>query len=828
MDNEEPLNERKSEMPNSETNINGVADLSMMSHFEMEDVLNNIEYRYCKMKTKHCYTSMSTILLSVNPYQELPIYGDDVIKQFQELQNNNHSLTSQLCKPHPFAVAARSYKKMITRKCHQSIITHGLSGSGKTETAKHIIKYLVMGAPMDLSWGSEPQIRHVELQQQIIASHTILQAFGNAKTTVNNTASRFGTFTKVLYDVPEKATKGALVGAYIETYFLETSRVVSQPQNERNYHIPYFMYFGIPQCDHKRFGIQHPSKWHYTNQTGVIHVPCLSDKDGFNQLTKALQIMRFDADTQDEIWKIVSGIMTLGNITYSPDDRGFAQIHPASEVVLDTVSELWRIDKTLLRDTLTKKSMFKYKVFKLLSLDDAVNHRDSIAMLMYNSLFLWLNSRINAEMASYRLEFFNEDWPRNTLWIGIVDVFGFANAHVNSLEQFCINFANEKLHQFFNFHTIQSEQEEYIKEGINWTPLRASCNYEYISMIEDRQKGFFAVLDSACKAPQPSVEAFLDRLFQVQNTNTTITHSRKQHSGSITRWYNQRNILVTSWYIRQFESKSKHIPMDIKHLIADIVCGMAVVFSKSPFNIEIKHYADVVTYDVSQFLPKNMLFVHRDIAKMVKKSESALVKNIANSMSKKRRKKHSVTGLFNRQIRTLLKNLHCAEPFFIHCIQPNEMQSPDIWDRELVQHQLRGNGLDIALKVFKLGYPTRMPHHLLYDRFHDKIDHPLLRNMKPDTFCTTLLRVFDVYETDYEWALTKILFKPSKATALDRIMTQLQSSEPLNKSQKDRITNYIVQQRIAQVIGVCRSFLKWKRYVQLNKRTSSGQNQIGN
>merc|ERR1712154_368328 len=229
---------------------------------------------------------------------------------------------------------------------------------------------------------------------------------------------------------------------------------------------------------------------------------------------------------------------------------------------------------------------------------------------------------------------------------------------------------------------------------------------------------------------------------------------------------------------------------------------------------EIKHFADIVAYDITKFLVKNMESVHPDTAKMMKKSKSVLVREIGSSGPKGRKKK-SVTAVFWSGIKTLMKNLNATEPYFVRCVNPNMQKSSTIWTESVVEHQLRCGGLVEALKVLKLGYPTRVPYSTLYDRYHGNVTNPLIKNMGPEAFSTALLIAFDVNEEDYELGLTKIFFKPSKAAVLDTIMSQ--AGKPLSHEQNEKITKWVVQKRIKQMVGTCRSFLELRKRVRLTR-----------
>merc|ERR1712087_888360 len=216
----------------------------------------------------------------------------------------------------------------------------------------------------------------------------------------------------------------------------------------------------------------------------------------------------------------------------------------------------------------------------------------------------------------------------------------------------------------------------------------------------------------------------------------------------------------------------------------------------------------------TKFLVKNMESVHPDTAKMMKKSKMQLIKDIGGTGPKGRKKK-SVTAVFHGGIKTLMKNLHATEPYFVRCVNPNMQKSSTIWTEAVMEHQLRCGGLVEALKVLKLGYPTRVPYSELHGEYHGNVTNPLIKNMGPEAFSTALLIAFDVNEEDYELGLTKIFFKPSKAAVLDTIMSQ--AGKPLSTEQNEKITKWVVQKRIKQMVGTCRSFLELRKRMRLTR-----------
>ena len=291
-------------------------------------------------------------------------------------------------------------------------------------------------------------------------------------------------------------------------------------------------------------------------------------------------------------------------------------------------------------------------------------------------------------------------------------------------------------------------------------------------MMEDKQNGFFAILDASCKAPQPSLTAFMHHLFKYHRNNPCILETNKPRAGDAN--------------IPKYADEQKTEKIDNFE------------------GIEIKHYADTVCYDISLFQIKNMSSMHPDTSYMLKKSNSDLVKQI-RYIGRRGKRRRSMTGKFFRGIKRLMMNLKGAEPHFIQCIKPNMNESADEWDTERIERQLKYNGIVEALRVIKLRYSVRVPYSVLYDRYHGNISNPLIKNFGAELFCQALLAGFGVDWEDYELGLTKIFFKTNKQNMLDVIMNE--AGKPLRKEIDLKITRWVIYKRINQIIGVCKAFL---------------------
>jgi len=735
--------------------IMGVEDLSGLVYMEMPNVIDTLQYRWQEMQPKRPYTSVSTILIAVNPYEWVTgIYSDDLLQKFYQEVNAGKANLS----PHPYAVGARSYTRMMHRSRNQSVIVCGESGAGKTETTKRVIQYLAKTTP---SGGTDVG----DIETRIIQISPILEAMGNAKTLLNNNSSRFGKFTKVMYTAPgSPGVVGAIVGSELETYLLEKSRVIFQSPNERNYHSFYFAKAGLEQKGLlDDYGVGDLMDFWYTQQGGCSTVDGISDIARFEELEAALNYMHFDEVFQENMWKTLMGILHLGNIGFTKDGEGNGRVDEGTMAHVDYFCQLMGLSQDDVVRRMEQKSMkvMKKKIFKNINFKESANNRDAIAKGVYNQIFLYLAERINSDLSDVEASA-----GTSYLFIGILDVFGFENFEMNSLEQFCINFTNEKLQDFFNVNIIQSEQEEYLREGVLWSEVDVPNSQPMIDLVEDNKTGLFFLLDSACNAPEPNVEAFHQEFFDKHKKSDIVSIAKSDG--------------------KQKRGKKKKKGGRGK---------------KGYFGATFEHFADIVTYNFENFLAKNMEKVSDDTKEMFNTSSNPVAKECGGGKirKKKSRKKTSLTSTFSKQLKKLMANLKATEPYFIRCVNPNKVKSSTIVNRQVLRDQLTCGGILQALAVLAKGYPTRVEYKILYERFRPNISNPLIRNLPEDKFAAAVLVAFDVNEDEYELGMSKIFFKPAKAAVLEEIM---ESTEELSQEQIDKVIAWLAQRRILQLFGV--------------------------
>ncbi|KAK3289251.1 hypothetical protein CYMTET_3312 [Cymbomonas tetramitiformis] len=623
----------------------GVEDMTKLSYLHEPGVLNNLETRYT---LDEIYTYTGSILIAVNPFHRLPhLYANHMMEQYKGVALGELS-------PHVFAVADAAYRAMSKEKQSQSILVSGESGAGKTETTKLIMQYLAyMGGRKDAK-------RSVE--QQVLESNPLLEAFGNAKTVRNDNSSRFGKFVEIQFD-----GEGKISGAAIRTYLLERSRVVTIGNPERNYHIFYQLVAGASEEDRELFRLGTMDSFHYLNQSKCYDLNRVDNAEEYANTKRAMSVVGIEEETQHDIFRMVAAILHLGNISFKlgKDDAAIFADEKSNTAVSAVAFLLMVNEEDLKLALLTRTIVTREETFvKPLDVPSATNSRDSLAKTLYSKLFDWLVEKINSSIG--------QD-PKSTTLVGVLDIYGFESFKTNSFEQFCINLANEKLQQHFNQHVFKMEQEEYTKEEIDWSYIDFVDNQDVLNLIEGKPMGILAVLDEQCRFPKSTPETLALKLCQ--------EHAKPGKE-------NARFV------------KPK----------------------RSQVQFTLKHYAGDVTYDTESFIEKNKDFVVAEHQNILQASGSEMVKTLFpppedGEEVKSAMKFASVGGRFKVQLGELMKALSFTEPHYVRCIKPNTVNTPGIFEKVNVLHQLRCGGVLEAVRISCAGYPSRKPIEEFVDRF---------------------------------------------------------------------------------------------------------------
>ncbi|EPS61697.1 hypothetical protein M569_13097, partial [Genlisea aurea] len=618
----------------------GVDDMTKLSYLHEPGVLENLKTRY---ELNEIYTYTGNILIAINPFQKLPhIYDHHMMQQYKGASFGELS-------PHVFAVADVAYRAMVTEKKSNSILVSGESGAGKTETTKMLMRYLAF-----LGGRAATEGRTVE--QQVLESNPVLEAFGNAKTVRNNNSSRFGKFVEIQFD-----KHGRISGAAIRTYLLERSRVCQISDPERNYHC-FYLLCAAPKEEIEKYYLDHPKSFHYLNQSKCFELVGVSDAHDYLATRRAMDVVGISKAEQESIFRVVAAILHIGNIDFGkgkeidssvPKDDN-ARFH------LKTTAELLMCDPVALEDALCKRVMITPEEVIKRSLDplSALVSRDGLAKTVYSRLFDWLVDKINNSIG--------QDHTSKSL-IGVLDIYGFESFKNNSFEQFCINFTNEKLQQHFNQHVFKMEQEEYTKEEIDWSYIEFVDNQDVLDLIEKKPGGIIALLDEACMFPKSTHETFSNKLYQIFKNNKRFVKPK---------------------------------------------------LSRTDFTIS--HYAGEVQYQSDQFLDKNKDYVVPEHKDLLSASECPFVAGLFPSVPEettKSSKFSSIGSRFKLQLQQLMETLNATDPYYIRCIKPNNFLRPAVFENQNILQQLRCGGVLEAIRISCAGYPTRRPFFEFLDRF---------------------------------------------------------------------------------------------------------------
>ncbi|CAN1789964.1 XI-2 [Linum perenne] len=679
----------------------GVDDMTKLAYLHEPGVLQNLKVRY---DINEIYTYTGNILIAVNPFRRLPhLYDNHMMDQYKGAAIGELS-------PHPFAVADTAYRQMINDGISQSILVSGESGAGKTESTKSLMRYLAFMGGRNASEG-----RSVE--QQVLESNPVLEAFGNAKTVRNNNSSRFGKFVELQFD-----KRGRISGAAIRTYLLERSRVCQVSSPERNYHC-FYMLCAAPPEDIKKFKVGNPKSFHYLNQSECIKLDGIDDPKEYIETRKAMDIVGISDEEQDAIFRVVAAVLHLGNIVFikgkEPDSSVLKD--DAARSHLKTAAELFMCDEKGLEDSLCKRVIVTRDdvITKDLDPGAATINRDALAKIVYSRLFDWLVNKINNSIG--------QDPESNSL-IGVLDIYGFESFKTNRclagtlfFEQFCINLTNEKLQQHFNQHVFKMEQEEYTREQINWSYIEFIDNQDVLDLIEKKPGGILALLDEACMFPRSTNETFAQKLYQ-----TFKDHKRF--------------------------SKPK--------------------LARSDFTV--CHYAGEVTYQTEFFLDKNKDYVVAEHQALLSASKCSFVASLFPPLpedSSKSSKFSSIGARFKQQLQSLLEILNATEPHYIRCVKPNNALKPAIFENANVLQQLRCGGVMEAIRISCAGYPTRKMFNEFIARFGILATNVSKMNCDEITACKRILE--KVKLEGYQVGKTKIFLRSGQMADMDARRTEV-------------------------------------------------------
>ncbi|PNH05355.1 Myosin-2 heavy chain [Tetrabaena socialis] len=670
----------------------GIPDVVQLSYLNEPGILYNLEHRY---QADGIYTWAGPVLIALNPCKTLPLYTPEVASEYK--QAARESVTTLA--PHIYLVAAAAFRQMLRNNSSQSLVVTGESGAGKTETTKKAMQYFAT-----LAGGTG-------VEDQVLETNPILEAFGNAKTLRNHNSSRFGKLIQIHFNGSHH-----ICGATIKTYLLEKSRVAYQLNGERSFHIFYQLVRGATVEERKTFIL--PPKvqdFRFLAQSGCFDIADVDDAAEFRAVRQALLDVGIASDTQATLFKLLSGLLWLGNIEFEESGTGDST-KVRQTPALEHAAVLLGVSPEALVTALTTRRIVApgEVVIKLLKVGEALEARNSLAKAVYSSIFNWIVTRINARLGSGK--------ATSGLYIAILDIYGFEQFDRNSFEQLCINYANERLQQQFTHHLFKLEQLEYESEGVDWTKVEFIDNQECVDVFEvmpPKGLGMLAVLDSQCKFPRA--------------TDATLHTQLLDALGS-------RGHFATN--------------------------------PRVPGSFIIRHYAGSVQYDTNGLLDKNKDTLGADLIKLIASSSKPLLADLGTAVQDEAdrsiKKGQTVITRFGQQLRELVSELDSTGLHFVRCIKPNARLAPNCLEPAAVLHQLRCCGVLEVARVAAAGFPTRYQLGAFASRYSvllsSEEQQALLQQQQgcadQRKVCLVLLERFGLRAGQYQLGHTKVFFRP--------------------------------------------------------------------
>ncbi|KAL0993065.1 hypothetical protein UPYG_G00102770 [Umbra pygmaea] len=687
-----------------------VEDMAELTCLNEASVLHNLKERYY---SGLIYTYSGLFCVVINPYKNLPIYSEEIVEMYKG--KKRHEMP-----PHIYAITDTAYRSMMQDREDQSILCTGESGAGKTENTKKVIQYLAHVASSHKTKKDQTSsiLLHGELEKQLLQANPILEAFGNAKTVKNDNSSRFGKFIRINFDV-----NGYIVGANIETYLLEKSRAIRQAKDERTFHVFYYMLTGAGDKLRSELCLEGYNNYRFL-VNGNVTIPGQQDKDLFTETLEAFRIMGIPDDEQIGLMKVVSSVLQLGNMSFKKE-RHSDQASMPDDTAAQKVCHLMGMNVTdFTRAILSPRiKVGRDYVQKAQTQEQAEFAVEALAKATYERMFRWLVMRINKALDKTKRQ--------GASFIGILDIAGFEIFELNSFEQLCINYTNEKLQQLFNHTMFILEQEEYQREGIEWSFIDFGLDLQpCIDLIEKPASppGILALLDEECWFPKATDKSFVEKVLQEQGTHP--------------KFYKPKKL-------------------------------------KDEADFCIIHYAGKVDYKADEWLMKNMDPLNDNVATLLNQSTDKFVSELWKDVDRivgldkvagmsempgafKTRKGmfRTVGQLYKEQLSKLMATLRNTNPNFVRCIIPNHEKKAGKLDPHLVLDQLRCNGVLEGIRICRQGFPNR----IVFQEFRQRYEI-LTPNSIPKGFmdgkqaCVLMIKTLELDPNLYRIGQSKVFFR---------------------------------------------------------------------
>uniref|UniRef100_A0A3B3VZH2 Unconventional myosin-VI n=1 Tax=Poecilia latipinna TaxID=48699 RepID=A0A3B3VZH2_9TELE len=501
---------------------------------------------------------------------------------------------------------------------------------------------------------------------------------------------------------------------------------------------------------------------------GALRDPLLDDQGDFNRMCVAMKKIGLNDTEKLDLFRVVAGVLHLGNIDFEEtgSSSGGCTIKKQSDQTLKFCAELLGLDQDDLRVSLTTRVMLttaggaKGTVIKVpLKVEQANNARDALAKAVYSRLFDHVVKRVNQCFP----------FQASSNFIGVLDIAGFEYFEHNSFEQFCINYCNEKLQQFFNERILKEEQELYQREGLGVNEVHYVDNQDCIDLVEAKLVGILDILDEENRLPQPSDQHFTSAVHTKHKDHFRLTVPRKSKLAI------HRNLRDDEGFM-------------------------------------IRHFAGAVCYETTRFVEKNNDALHMSLESLVCESKDKFVRELFENSSTSKDSKQkagklgfiSVGNKFKTQLNLLLEKLRSTGSSFIRCVKPNLKMVSHQFEGALILSQLQCSGMVSVLDLMQGGFPSRAPFHELYNMYKAYMPDKLTR-LNPRLFCKALFKALGLNEKDFKFGLTKVFFRPGKFAEFDQIM----KSDPAHLAELlKKVNKWLLCSRWKKVQWCCLSVIK--------------------
>ncbi|ELK10272.1 Myosin-9 [Pteropus alecto] len=703
-----------------------VEDMAELTCLNEASVLHNLKERYY---SGLIYTYSGLFCVVINPYKNLPIYSEEIVDMYKG--KKRHEMP-----PHIYAITDTAYRSMMQDREDQSILCTGESGAGKTENTKKVIQYLAHVASSHKSKKDQG-----ELERQLLQANPILEAFGNAKTVKNDNSSRFGKFIRINFDV-----NGYIVGANIETYLLEKSRAIRQAKDERTFHIFYYLLSGAGEHLKTDLLLEPYNKYRFLSN-GHVTIPGQQDKDMFQETMEAMRIMGIPEEEQIGLLRVISGVLQLGNIVFKKE-RNTDQASMPDNTAAQKVSHLLGINVTdFTRGILTPRiKVGRDYVQKAQTKEQADFAIEALAKATYERMFRWLVLRINKALDKTKRQ--------GASFIGILDIAGFEIFDLNSFEQLCINYTNEKLQQLFNHTMFILEQEEYQREGIEWNFIDFGLDLQpCIELIEKPAgpPGILALLDEECWFPKATDKSFVEKVVQEQGTHPKFQKPKQLKDKAdfcIIHYAGKVDYKADEWLMKNMDPLNDNI---------------ATLLHQSSDKFVSELWKDEMQNTQRAYFYQRFPILHLEpVDRIIGLDQVAGMSDTALPGAFKTRKGmfRTVGQLYKEQLAKLMATLRNTNPNFVRCIIPNHEKKAGKLDPHLVLDQLRCNGVLEGIRICRQGFPNRVVFQEFRQRYEILTPNSIPKGfMDGKQACVLMIKALELDSNLYRIGQSKVFFR---------------------------------------------------------------------